>query len=203
MEKFTVWILEELNKKDWKPADLAKKARMSTGALSNIMNGNRKPGPEICRAIAQALDQPPEHVFRLAGLLPPLPSSNNGPILNEIIEIVKRLTDEEKEDVLDYAKLRYEKRGRKKPPTAPVTTRVSRPVPIIEHISLVPPTVPPETVAKLRALVERLTPSERADLIDRLLSRRDFVLALKLRGVEVRSQPVEKTQEASVHKDQE
>lgn len=205
MEKFTVWIVEELNKRDWNPADLAKKARMSTGALSNIMNGKRKPGPEICRAIASALSEPPEHVFRMAGLLPPLPASNDGPTLNELVEIMKRLPDGEREQVLNYARMRYKNQQDKdkgKPPK-PITLTVPTPRPVIEHIPSIPKDIPPETVAKVRAMMERLTPKERAKLIDHLLARRDFVETLRLRGIEIPPQHHRQVQKASNRKDQE
>jgi transcriptional regulator with XRE-family HTH domain len=66
-----MWILEELSRRDWTPADLAKRADIHQATLSNILNGNRKAGPEICLAIAQALGEKPEKIFRMAGLLPP------------------------------------------------------------------------------------------------------------------------------------
>jgi transcriptional regulator with XRE-family HTH domain len=71
MEQLTMWILDELNKRDWTPADLAKRAKIHQATLSNILNGNRKAGPEICLAVADALGERPERIFRLAGLLPP------------------------------------------------------------------------------------------------------------------------------------
>jgi transcriptional regulator with XRE-family HTH domain len=103
MDKFTPWLLTELNNRSWRPADLARRAGLATGSLSNILNGNRRVGPEMCKAIAQALGEPPEKVFRLAGLLPPLPAAEDER-LYELIETFKCLTPEKRQEVLDYAR---------------------------------------------------------------------------------------------------
>jgi transcriptional regulator with XRE-family HTH domain len=101
MEKFIPWLLEELNKRSWRPADLAHRAGLSTGSLSNVLSGNRNAGPDICNAVARALGEPEEKVFRLAGLLPPLPAEEDE-LLNEITETFKRLTRENRREVLEY-----------------------------------------------------------------------------------------------------
>ena len=66
------------------------------------MSGNRRAGPDICKAVAQALGEPPEKVFRLAGLLPPLPGEEDE-LINEVTETFKRLTPEKRREVLEYA----------------------------------------------------------------------------------------------------
>ena len=112
MEKFTVWILNELSKRNWKPADLAHKAGVSTGALSNVLNGNRKAGPEFCRAIAKALGEPEEKIFRLAGLLSPLKTPEDEITLQEIWDMVKSMSVEQREEVLNYVKYLYQKKNK-------------------------------------------------------------------------------------------
>src|SRR5262245_6720168 len=102
MEKFIPWLLAELEKRSWRPADLAHRAGLSTGSLSNVLSGNRKAGPDICKAIARACNEPPEKVFRLAGLLPPLPGEEDE-LLNEVTETFKRLSPEMRREVLAYA----------------------------------------------------------------------------------------------------
>lgn len=68
---FTNWLKEEMDKRQWKPSDLAEKSGVTDAALSRILkSGDRRPGPDLCTKIAQALDVPVEKVFRLAGLLP-------------------------------------------------------------------------------------------------------------------------------------
>jgi transcriptional regulator with XRE-family HTH domain len=103
MDNFTPWLSQELKNRSWRPADLAHRAGLCTGTLSNIMNGNRGVGPDMCKAIAQALGEPPEKLFRLAGLLPPLSAAEDEQ-LYELLETFQRLTPEKRQEVLDYAR---------------------------------------------------------------------------------------------------
>lgn len=68
---FSDWLREEMDKRQWKPSDLANRAGVTDAALSRILAaGDRQPGPELCTKIAKAFGEPAEKVFRLAGLLP-------------------------------------------------------------------------------------------------------------------------------------
>ena len=51
---------------------------------------------------------PPEKVFRLAGLLPPLPAAEDE-LLYELIETFKRLTPEKRREVSDYARWQFQR----------------------------------------------------------------------------------------------
>jgi transcriptional regulator with XRE-family HTH domain len=113
MEKFVVWVIEELDKRNWRPADLAHKAGVSTGSLSNVLSGKRKAGPDICRAIAQAFGAPPEQVFRLAGLLPELPAQEDE-LLGQVTETYKRLSPEKRREVLEYALWQLQRQQRER-----------------------------------------------------------------------------------------
>jgi transcriptional regulator with XRE-family HTH domain len=73
METLIEFLEAELVRRNWRPADLARAAGVPDATISHILNGSRRAGPEVCNALARALDEPPERVFRLAGLLPPLP----------------------------------------------------------------------------------------------------------------------------------
>jgi hypothetical protein len=73
MEPLIEYLEKELAGRSWRPADLARAARLPDATISHILNGSRRAGPEVCNALARALDEPPERIFRLAGLLPALP----------------------------------------------------------------------------------------------------------------------------------
>jgi len=73
METLVNFLEAELIRRSWRPADLARAAGVPDATISHILNSSRRAGPEVCNALARALDEPPERVFRLAGLLPPLP----------------------------------------------------------------------------------------------------------------------------------
>jgi transcriptional regulator with XRE-family HTH domain len=92
MTTFDQWLEAELKQRGWKPADLTFRANLGAGTLSNILNGLRNPGPEVCVAIAGAFDYPPEKVFRMAGLLPPAPDPAEDE--EELVYLFRRLTAE-------------------------------------------------------------------------------------------------------------
>lgn len=94
METFATWLELELNKRDWRLSDLARRAQLDTGSVSRILNSTRKPGPEVCLAIARALNYPPETVFRLAGLLPPDPGTE--PEEKEVLLLFRQLGAEQR-----------------------------------------------------------------------------------------------------------
>ena len=102
MDKFKPWLLQELKNRSWRRVEFAHRAGLSMASLSDVLNGIYRPGPDMCTAIAQALGEPPEKVFRLAGLLPPLPAAEDE-LLHELTETFKRLTPEKRREVLDYA----------------------------------------------------------------------------------------------------
>ena len=99
MESFITWLEAELIKRDWRLADLARKANLDTGSISRILSGIRKPGPEVCVAIARALNYPPEVLFRLAGLLPPDPGVD--PEEKEVVHLFRQLGAEQRKLVLE------------------------------------------------------------------------------------------------------
>jgi len=69
-DDFIQWLIDELNERDWSMNELARRAGVTSGAISLVMSMQRKPGPELLLGIAQALQLPPETVFRKAGIFP-------------------------------------------------------------------------------------------------------------------------------------
>ena len=107
MDELAAWIEEQLAERGWRPADLVRYGGINSGLLSRILSGTRRAGPDTCLAIARAFREPPDKVFRLAGLLPPLPGPDDDLTLKEILEIVRQLTPDERREVLEYAAWRY------------------------------------------------------------------------------------------------
>lgn len=95
---FADWLQKELDKRNWKQADLAKRASLGTGTVSRIMNKERAPGAEACLGIAEALRLPPEIVFRKAGLLPE--RGDPSPAVTEIVYLFNQLDDAAQEEAL-------------------------------------------------------------------------------------------------------
>ena len=95
MEAFTDWLETQLRVRGWQPAELARKANLGAGTLSRILSGTRRPGPEVCVAIAAVLGYPAEDVFRRAGLLPPAgPAAERSKMASYLFEQIPELSQD-------------------------------------------------------------------------------------------------------------
>ena len=110
---FVTWLNEELNRRGWSSSELHRRSGMATSTISMVLGGQNKPGWDFCNAVAQALGESPEKVFRLAGLLPPLPAPDD-PILQELNDVTKNLSPEDRQEVLDFAKFKHRQQQEKK-----------------------------------------------------------------------------------------
>lgn len=108
MYNFSDWLLNEMETRGFTQADLAHRAKISQAAISHILSGRRKPGGNICTAIADAFRIPPETVFRAAGYLPQPPDYD--PTLAELEHLFGQMTDAEKEEFLAAGRLKVELR---------------------------------------------------------------------------------------------
>lgn len=105
--EFSLWLEGEMNARNWRPADLARAAGLPQATLGNILNGNREVGAKVAAAIAQALDMPADVVFRSAGLLPSQPGPDRDPSFQEITDIMRNMTREERREIVEYALWRF------------------------------------------------------------------------------------------------
>lgn len=68
---FSDFIQQELKRRDWSQADLARESGLSKQAISYLLVGRSKaPDVETIKKIADAFEIPYEIVYRKAGLLP-------------------------------------------------------------------------------------------------------------------------------------
>lgn len=63
---FGSWLLLQIHRAGWEPADFARAAEVSSGLTSNWINGNRKPKGDSIIKIAAALGLSPAYVFEVA-----------------------------------------------------------------------------------------------------------------------------------------
>ncbi len=105
---FPEWLQERLKLRDMTQADLARESGLTSAAISRIMNGSRRPGPDACRAIAKALEMEEVDVFRQAGLLSPEPEESGKPEeppnLREWVRIFLKADESERDRMIDVAK---------------------------------------------------------------------------------------------------
>lgn len=90
--KLNTWINAELGRRGWGYNELARRAGISGGTLSNVMAGRHNPGLDFCKGIAHAFDERPERVLRLARLLPAVPPAVEEE--EEVIRLLRRLSDQ-------------------------------------------------------------------------------------------------------------
>jgi len=105
---FVTWLTTEIDKRGWTNNEFARRAGVTSPTISLVISEKRGPGPEFCLGAAKALKIPPEEVFRRAGILPPLPAPDNDPTLEEITAYLKRLSSEDRKEVLMYTHFRYQ-----------------------------------------------------------------------------------------------
>ena len=103
MTTFTEWLNEELSKRDWSQSDLARKSGIHRGSIYNVINETRSPGAEMCLAIANAFQLPPEYVFVKAGLLPQKTVARNK-AENEYL--FAKLSDEDQQEILEIMRVK-------------------------------------------------------------------------------------------------
>jgi len=109
---FGDWLKQELKIRDMIQADLVKKTGLTRGAISHLVTGRNQPTLETCQKIARAFNLPDESVLIIAGIM--VSKTKTSPQLEEINMILSQLPPEEREDILEYARLRArinERRG--------------------------------------------------------------------------------------------
>lgn len=102
-----LFLEQELERRGWKQADLARNANMDTGMVSNIMSGKRNIGPATGVAIAQALNIAPEILFRKAGLLPDVPE--NTAQTEQLLHLFNQLNEADKATIFRMMEVMLDK----------------------------------------------------------------------------------------------
>ena len=107
---FGNWLNKELEKRGWNQSQLAKKAGLGSGTISNIIYGSKRMGIDTAVAIARALKVRPRIVLEAAGLLPAEPATDND--FDEWIYMLSQLPERERDELLEIARLKLERQDR-------------------------------------------------------------------------------------------
>jgi transcriptional regulator with XRE-family HTH domain len=105
VKDFASWLNVKMQGKGWTSSELARRAKVATSTMSTVLSGKSRPGWDFCAGVAQALEESPCTVFRLAGLLPPLPEVDT----EEPIELLKTLPAVDRKEVVAYVRFRYQR----------------------------------------------------------------------------------------------
>jgi transcriptional regulator with XRE-family HTH domain len=102
MNPFVEWLVEEVGKRGWSFRYLGQRAQLSSAAISRVTTGAALPGWEFCRRVAQALNEPPEKIFRLAGLLSPEPEETA--IFREMAYLFSQLSPDDQKRIVSLVR---------------------------------------------------------------------------------------------------
>ncbi len=69
-KEFTAWLNQEMQRRDWSQADLARHSALSRAVINKLLNAKTHPQPSTLAAISRAFKVPIETAYREAGLLP-------------------------------------------------------------------------------------------------------------------------------------
>jgi transcriptional regulator with XRE-family HTH domain len=108
-QSFADWLVSRIGHKGWTRAEFCRRAQISDTALSLVVSGHRSPGVQFCEGVARAFDDiTPEEAMRKAGLLPDLPGPESDWKIRRVMDIMLRLSPEERKRVLEHTEWRYE-----------------------------------------------------------------------------------------------
>jgi len=110
MNDFKTWLSRQLEERGWSIRELARRGEISHAQIAGYLAGDRGIGIATILGIARALNETPEKLLDMAGLLDLIPPSFEDKTLNEIYQIVKRLPVEERQEILDYVAYRRQRR---------------------------------------------------------------------------------------------
>jgi len=88
-QRFKDWLLQEMGKREWSQADLARYANLNRAVINKLLNGQSNPRPTTLEAIARAFKIPVESVFRIAGLLPEVSASDG--FVEEMLHNIQKI----------------------------------------------------------------------------------------------------------------
>ncbi len=99
-EMFNKWLEDQMKEKGWNKSEMARRAKLARGTITNILNGERGIGEDAINGIALALELPRETVLRAAGKLPPV--SDTEMYLEQFRDILERMSAEERNQYLQF-----------------------------------------------------------------------------------------------------
>lgn len=95
--EFRDWLQGELNRREWRATDLARKADIDNGMISRILSGAREPSVKTLEKIADAFSLPVDEVMQRANILPP--KSERSQFANELLYNLEQLDENERQSI--------------------------------------------------------------------------------------------------------
>lgn len=103
-ERLRYWLDANLKKRRWSQRKLSRQSGVSQPLISQVLQGDVVPSADFCIKVAQALEEPPEKLLRLAGLISSVEteSGEDPPELAEITDLARLLSPSKRDEVLRY-----------------------------------------------------------------------------------------------------
>ncbi len=105
------WLDNELEERGWSIREMARRAGVSHTAIASALNRKGRPSTDLCVAIADTLGVSAIEVVQRAGILPPDPPETAA--WRRLNEMWTRLSDEDRERILEIIEAWVQKRGRR------------------------------------------------------------------------------------------
>jgi transcriptional regulator with XRE-family HTH domain len=109
---FSDWLLNEMNKRGWSQADLARASGINRQSVSDYVNRRRtNPDPDVLVSLSKGLHLSPITVFRAAGLLPP---GGEHAVFADYEHLLSQLTPEEQDEIRQIIEIKIERNHKAK-----------------------------------------------------------------------------------------
>lgn len=102
-EEFVDFVKDELSKRNWSHAELARRSGISQAHISRVIKGDYQPGIDLLNSVALVFDVPQEFIFRCAGILPEKKETN--PTEEKALHLFSQLNTKDKGLVIDFIQL--------------------------------------------------------------------------------------------------
>ena len=104
-------MLDILRNNGWSIREFARRANVSSVAITNVLNGHRSAGPDLCLGLAKATRTPPETVFRMADILPARSSTTDQQKEQELLSYFRALDSGSQRALMTLARALHEQRA--------------------------------------------------------------------------------------------
>lgn len=106
-DEFKRWLSNILEQRGWSYRELARRMDLDQARLSRTLSGKRKATIDFYKKLAEVLEETPETVLRLAGIL----SSEDDAVFKEAVDLLRNLTPAQQQEALRYIRYLYQGKG--------------------------------------------------------------------------------------------
>jgi plasmid maintenance system antidote protein VapI len=119
--EFVDWLNAEMKKRNWGTRETARNVGVSHPTISDIISAGYRPSFDTVIALEKTFGGGQVFLLRLSGLIDPEPEYV--PMLDQWNDVFYDLTEEDRQDIIEFAKI---KAGKRKQPDKLIKKRTSR-----------------------------------------------------------------------------